>query len=111
MKIKPLKLDKKGVLGLDTAKVFLISLLTLAVIAIAVFLALVSLRDSGVISETYAEYNYTQAIILNITEGSTNFFKQIPTAFTLLGVVLIVLVIAIVIIAVSRFGYSSQQTL
>ena len=101
--IKPLK-DKRGVLGLDTVRLVLISLLTIAVIAIAVFLALVSLRDAGIFTDGSQEENDTSSIIGNITSGSVNFFKQIPTIFTLLGVVVIILVIAIVIVAVSRFG-------
>ena len=101
-------LDKKGVLGLETTRVVLISLLTLAVIAIAVFLALVSLRDAGIFTAGSQEKNQTDTIISNITTGSTNFFKQIPTVFTLLGVVLIILVVAIVIAAVARFGGGSR---
>lgn len=103
-KLRSILKQKRGVLGLDTTRVVLISLLTLAVIAIAVFLALVSLRDAGIFTAGSLEKNQTNDIISNITGGSVNFFKQIPTVFTLLGVVLIILVIAIVIAAVSRFG-------
>jgi hypothetical protein len=46
--IKPLKMDKKGQLGLDTVKSVMISFLVLAVISIAIVLALVSLRDSNI---------------------------------------------------------------
>lgn len=96
--------NKSGILGLETTKVVIVSLLSLAVITIAVFLALVSLRDAGIFTAASLEDNQTDNIISNITTGSTNFFKQIPTVFTLLGVVLIILVIAIVIVAISRFG-------
>ena len=40
----------------------------------------------------------------NVSTAPTNFFKQAPTVFTLLGIVLIILVIAIVIGAVAKFG-------
>lgn len=43
-------------------------------------------------------------IASNITVGPQNFFKQMPTIFTLLGVVLIILVITIVIVAISKFS-------
>ena len=95
--------DKRGILGMDTVKAVLITLLTLAVIAIAVFLALVSLRDSNIFTAGSLEKNQTTNIIENITTGSTNFFKQVPTFFTLLGVVVLILIIAIVIVAVTRF--------
>lgn len=101
--IRPISMKKKGVLGLDTVKVVLISLLVLAVIAIAVFLALVSLRDAGIFVTGSQEKNDTNAIISNITSGATNFFKNVPTFFTLLGVVVLILIIAIVIVAVTRF--------
>lgn len=42
-------------------------------------------------------------ILGNITVGSTNFFKQIPTFMTLLGVVVLILIIGIVIATVMRF--------
>ncbi len=95
--------SKKGVLGLDTTKAVMISLLVLAVVAIAIFLALVSLRDSGIFVADSIEENYTSDIIGNITYGATKFFANVPTFFVLLGVVVLILIIAIVIVAVSRF--------
>lgn len=96
-------MNKKGVLGLDTAKAVIISLLVLAVLAIAVFLALVSLRDSGIFTANGADYNNTVKIINYTIDGTQNFFKQVPTFMTLLAVVVLILIIAIVIVAVSRF--------
>jgi len=100
--------NKKGILGLDTVKSVLISLLTLGVIAIAVFLALVSLQNANIFTTGSQAANDTTNIIQNITTGSTNFFKQIPTVFTILGVVVIILVVAIIIVAVSRFGQAGR---
>lgn len=50
-------------------------------------------------------YNSPEAneLVSNVTVGTSNFFKQIPTFFTLLSVVVLILIIAIVIIAVTRF--------
>src|SRR3990172_5583055 len=55
-------------------------------------------------SGTYT-YNSPQVnqISGNLTIGVVNFVKQAPTFFTLLGVVVLILIIAIVIIAVTRF--------
>lgn len=105
------KIGKRGVLGLDTVKSVLIALLMLAVIAIAVFLALSSLQSAGIFTTKSASDNATTYIISNITEGSGNFFKQIPTIFTLLGVVVLILIIAIVIVAVSRFSGGRGESL
>lgn len=102
MKIIPIK-QKKGILGMETVKAVLISLLVLAVIAIAVFLALVSLRDSNIFAAGTQEKNQTDVIIGNITYGTTKFFANVPTFMTLLGVVVLILIIAIVIVAVMRF--------
>lgn len=104
LQLSRIQKDKRGVLGLETTKMVIIGLLTLAVIFIAAVLALASLRDAGIFTSGSSDYNASVNVINNITSGGQNFFKQIPTVFTLLGVVLIVLVIAIIIVAVSRFG-------
>ena len=56
------------------------------------------------ISYSYT-YNSPEAyeVTENTSEGVINFFKQVPTFFTLIAVVVLILIIAIVIIAVSRF--------
>jgi uncharacterized membrane protein YkvI len=101
--------DKRGIMGMETVKAVLISLLVLAVISIAVFLALVSLRDSNIFTAGSLEKNQTTDIITNITTGTTKFFQQVPTFFTLLGVVVLILIIAIVIVAVTRFQGGGQR--
>jgi len=96
--------NKRGILGLDTVKAVIISLLTLAVVAIAVFLALVSLKNANIFTAGSNESTQTNNIIGNVTSGVAGFFSQVPTFMTLLGVVVLILIIAIVIVAVSRFG-------
>jgi len=181
--------DKKAMMGLDTVKVVLVVLLTLGVIAIAMFVALTSLQpavesldrsNTGTVTNesttkamnytwTYTfntsisgqrnptctitsvingtdgvsinsgnytvpstlggcnikastpsagfnstvwkvSYTYVYAspdsynAVSNITNGSVNFFKQIPTVFTILGVIVIILAVGIIIVAVMRFG-------
>jgi len=46
----------------------------------------------------------TNSLVENTTLGPINFFTNVPTFFTLLGVIVLVLIIAIIIIAVSRFA-------
>ncbi len=111
MQLKPLMKSKKGVLGLDTVKAVMIALLTLGVITIAVVLALVTLRDAGIFTAGSTEANQTTAVISNITTGATNFFKNVPTFFILLGVVVLILIISIVIVSVSRFSGGRGESL
>jgi len=104
-KLKVKKMDKKGVLGLDTARQVMVFFLILAVLAIAIVLALVSLRDSGIFTTGSQEQNDTNNIVGNITGALTNdFFDQTGTIFAILIVVVIIFAISIIIFAVSRFS-------
>ena len=107
-KLKPL--NKKGVLGLNLVGSVIMTLLTLAVITIAVFLALTSLNNAGIFTAGTQTANDTNTIINNITSGTTSFFKQIPTIMTVLGVVVLILAVAIIIVAVRRFGGGGAET-
>lgn len=104
MELKPLMKSKKGVLGLDIVKQVIFTLLVLAVVAIALFLALTSLNNAGIFTANSKAANDTNLIINNITSGTTTFFGNIPTIMTILGVVIIIAAITIIIAYVSRFG-------
>lgn len=181
--------NKKGILGLETVRIVIVTLLILGVTAIAVFLALTSLQDSNIFQNSSASgqfgnetillsstgaapnsvnglgnvvlttvlvvnatggeivveegnftiaggvftnltdspynlnninvtanfthevtssaVNATDAIIGNVTSGTSDFFANVPTFMVLLGVVVLLLIIAIVLIVVGRFGGSS----
>lgn len=176
-------MNNKGEVGLDTVKVVMITFLVIAVIAIAGFLALVTLSDSVTVSKSgtianetmtlvngtgnttsvsgLLDVGYSSVILLNATDNATipstnyttsggyiigdsaspwlntvvkvsltytynddsevgsisgnytagllKFFANVPTFFILLGVVIIILVIAIVIYAITRInGVKSQ---
>lgn len=98
------KMNRRGVLGLDTVRDVMIFLLTLAVIAIAVFLALVSLQGANLFTAGSQAANDTDNVINNITVGTTQFFANIPTVFVILGAVVIILAVALILFAVSRFS-------
>ncbi len=102
-KLKMRKINKKGILGLDTVKTVIVTLLVLAVTSIAVILALVSINDSNIFTANSQAANDSTFIVNNVTSGVTEFFSQVPTFMTLLGVVVLILIIAIVIVAVGRF--------
>lgn len=108
MEYKPLKLNKRGVIGLDMVKSVIISLMVLAVLAVAAVLALVSLRDTSLFTASSLEYNQTSNLISNVTTGTTSFFTHTSTIFTILGAVVIILVVAVIIAVVSRFGGAAR---
>lgn len=81
------------------------ALLTLAVLMIAVFLALVSLQDSSIFTAGSQAKNDTDLIINNITSGATTFAGNIPTVFSILGAVLIISAIVILIVIIRRANF------
>lgn len=104
MKLSPIKKDKRGVLGFETAKEVILTLLVLAVMVIAVFLALTTLNNAGIFTAGSQSANDTNMVINNITTGTVKFFGYIPTIFTILAIVVIILAIALILFAVNRFG-------
>ena len=102
--LKPIKMNKKGVLGLETVKAVFVALLVLAVLGVATVLALVSLRDSSIFTSGSTEANQTTYIVSNISSAITDFFTNTGTILSILVVVVIILAIAIIIAVVSRFG-------
>ena len=102
--MKSLLKHKKGILGLETTRAVIVTLLILAVTAIAVFLALTSLQNANIFTAGSQAANDTELIIGNITSGTVSFFANVPTFMILLGVVVLLLIIAIVLVVVGRFG-------
>ena len=105
---KIVKMNKKGVLGLDTAKAFVIAILTLAVVAFAVIVALSALNNSGSLPAGSPEAAQATNVLLNVTGGVETLFNSANTWFALLAVVIIILIIAVVILAVNRFGGTAR---
>ena len=98
--------EKRGVLGLDTAKLFVLAILTLGVIAFAVIIALDALNsNSGLTGQAATD---TNDVLQNISSGVVSFFGNAGTWFSLLAIVIIILVISVVIVAVNRFGGSKS---
>jgi hypothetical protein len=106
MKMKSLfnkKLDKRGVMGLDIAKQFVLGILTLAIIGVICLIILGSLYQSsttlgGVTQEGIG------SILNNATAGITNFYGNTNIWFGLVGIVVIILIMAVVLVVVNRFG-------
>lgn len=102
-----MKMNKKGQLNLNLAKSVFIIFLVLAVLAIAVLLAMDSLRTSNIFTDQSQAANDTENIANNISGGIEEFFGNATTVFSILIVVVIITAIGIVIYVVSRFGGGS----
>lgn len=101
MKLKSLiKKDKRGVMGLNVAKGFLMILLGLVVLGVTFMIVLNELGDTSIVSGD----NDTQNIISNATSGAADFFSNTGTWLSLLSVVILILIISVVILVVNRFG-------
>ena len=113
MKLKNLlvgRKDKKGVLGLDTAKQFILAILIIAVIAFATIIALATLNDSNVLTPGSLEANQSTNVLQNVSTGVSEFFNNATTWFALLAVVIIILIIAVVILAVNQFSTGTRES-
>jgi len=98
--MKSILKNKKGQLGMDVAKGFLLGLLSLLVIGVTVLIVLNSLGDTSVISSN----SDAGTVINNSSTGLVSFFSSTTTWLALLGVVIIILIISVVISVVNRFG-------
>lgn len=102
--MKKLFSKKRGVMGLDTAKAFVIGLLSLVLIGVVTMIVLVQLGATSIVSAD----NDTQAVVGNATSGLSDFYSNITVWLSLLGVVIIILIIAAVVAVVNRFGSQAQ---
>src|SRR3990167_8475572 len=100
------KKDKRGVMGLDVAKSFLLILLGLVVIGVVFIIVLNELGDTSII----VNENDTQAIINNATRATSDFFSNTGTWLSLLSVVIIILIVSAVILVINRFGGGGQKS-
>lgn len=98
MKLKKIMRNKKGALGLDVAKSFVMALFTLSVIAFGLLIAMNSLNAST------ASTADTTSVLQNVSAGTTDLFSNAGTWFSLVAVVVIILIISVVIMSVNRFG-------
>jgi len=98
--MEKLQIKKKGVMGLDTAKAFVVGLLSLILIGVVTMIVLVQLGDLSIVSSD----NDTAAVVSNATSGLSSFFSNVTVWLSLLGVVIIILIIAAVVAVVNRFG-------
>ena len=96
--------DKRGILGLNTVKAFIVVLLSLAIIGVVTLIVLGAIADANVASPGSVAANGTNNIIANVSTGITAFFTNATTFFALLAVVVIILIISLVIVVVNRFG-------
>ena len=82
----------------------MITTLVLVVVGLAVILASVSLRDSGIFDASSTEQAQVNQTVGNVSEALTDFFSNTGTIFSILVVVVIILAISIIVLTVKRFG-------
>ena len=99
-----LKQKKKGILGLNTVKSFIVVMLSLAIIAVVTLVVLGAIQGANISTKYSLADNGTNLIIGNVSNGISGFFGNATTFFSLLGVVVIILIISLVVVVVNRFG-------
>lgn len=60
---------------------------------------------------TYTASSDTVNLVANVTNGTTGFFNNIPTIFTILGAVIIILAVTLILYAVSKFSNGPTSSL
>lgn len=97
-----LKKSKKGQGTISLVIATVVAFLVFVVTVIAVLLAAGTLNSSGIFKASTAGANTTTTLIGNTTQGIAQFGSNIPTVFTVLGVLLIVGVIVLLIVLIKR---------
>ena len=95
------KLNKRGQI-INTVSGVIIGLFILVMLAFAIFLGISSLNPGSFFTNEQ-QGDAVNGSVDNLTAGFANFTTQIPTVFTVLGVVLILGALAILILIVVRF--------
>jgi len=101
---KIVKKDKRGIMGLDTARAFFLLLGSIAILGFAIVIIMATLDDTNVLTEDSYGDNQTTNILQNVSSAVANFFDDAGTWLTLLSIVIIIMIITVVIIAIGRFG-------
>ena len=102
-RIKPLKIISKRGQIINTVTGVIMGLFILILLAFAIFLGISSLNPGSFFAGGTPSHNAINGSIDNLTTGFAQFTEQIPTVFTVLGVVLVLGALAILILIVVRF--------
>ena len=97
-KLKQIKKNKRGVMGLDIARGFIGTILAVAILGMLAIIVLRTLDTTSVATDA------TRNITANVTAGLSTFFNNSGTWFSLLAIVVIILIVAVVIVVATRFG-------
>lgn len=99
---KQLRLNRKGILGMELGKAFILGIFVMGVIGFAILIAMSQLNASS------ASTTATTNVFNNVSAGTEDFFSNAGTWFSLLAVVVLILIIAVVIAVVNKFGGGSR---
>lgn len=95
------KYDKSGVLGLNLARSFIATLLSLAVLMMIVIIVLNQLDSTSVANDA------TKNLTANVTHGILTFASNIPTFMSMLAIAVIILVVSVVFVGLRGFNAES----
>jgi hypothetical protein len=104
-------MDNRGQAVIDTVTGVVIGLVVLILIVFALLLGLASLNPGSFFTAGSVSQNATNAMVNNFTTGLGGFFGQIPIAFTIMGIVLILSFLALLVAIVLRFRGAGSGSL
>jgi preprotein translocase subunit SecG len=99
--LKKLQKDKRGVVGLNTGKKFLLAIMVMAILGFVAIIVLQELDSANPAAAGSLAANQSTNIIQNVTGGVDTFFSNAITWFSLLAIVILILIVVIVMKSVS----------
>lgn len=100
--MKPI--NKKGQLGLDVAKAFLLTLFGAVIVGFIIVVVAGNLLGTTVLPTGTQGANQTTSVLQNSSNAVATLFGNAGTWMVMIGVAVLILIIAVVIFAVNRFG-------
>ena len=96
-KKKHVRMNSRGVFGLNAIQQFFVILLGVALLAYVIVVIMGTLQGSTILGNTTLAYNQTSAILGNVSGGVTSFFSAINPVYAILAVLVIILVLVVLV--------------
>lgn len=97
-------INKRGQLGLDVAKAFLLTLFGAVIVGFIVVVVAGTLQNTDVLPTGSYESNLSTSVFQNASGSVSTLFSNTGTWMVMIGIAVLILIIAVVVFAVSRFG-------
>lgn len=96
--------SKKGAYGIEVVTTVAIELFILLLVVVGIIAGAYALLNSGIFGTNTTQYNLTNGMVINLTQGSSAFFGASTTFFSILIVVVIMIFLGLMLGAVLLFG-------